>query len=66
MRSSDLRREIDIELEATELTVQELAALRRDVGAREPTIRELAAAALFLANFYCSAFATLIVLLTTK
>jgi hypothetical protein len=34
------------------LTVDELSSLRDDVAAREPTVRELAAAGLFLANFY--------------
>jgi hypothetical protein len=52
MRLTDLAQEIDIEFESMQFTVNELAALRHDIADREPTIRELAAAALFLANFY--------------
>lgn len=47
-----LREEIAVELEAMESTVDELLALRRDVAHREPTVRETAAAAAFLAQFY--------------
>ena len=49
---ADLREEIAIELEAMEITVNELLSLQRDVAEREPTIRELTAAAAFLAQFY--------------
>jgi hypothetical protein len=52
MNRAALREEIAIELEALEATVGELTALRRDVDGREPTIREKAAAAAFLAHFY--------------
>jgi hypothetical protein len=52
MRLVDLVQEIDIELEALQTTVSELEALRRDLAGHEPTTRELAATALFLANFY--------------
>ncbi|MDA1051777.1 MAG: hypothetical protein O3C40_15030 [Planctomycetota bacterium] len=52
MKLTDLTEQIDIEFEAIQLTVDELASLRDDVSAREPTVRELAAAGLFLANFY--------------
>lgn len=52
MTVSDLREEIDIEMELIEAVVQELASLRHDVGDREPTLREKTAAAAFLAQFY--------------
>ncbi len=52
MNPADLREEIAVELEAMELTVNELLALQRDVAEREPTIRENTAAAAFLAQFY--------------
>jgi hypothetical protein len=47
-----LGEEIAIELEALEITVDELLALQRDVADREPTMREKTAAAGFLAQFY--------------
>ncbi len=52
MRLADLREEISVELEAMEITVNELLALQQDVADREPTIRENTAAAAFLAQFY--------------
>lgn len=52
MNPADLREEIAVELEAMEITVNELLALQQDVAAREPTIRENTAAAAFLAQFY--------------
>jgi hypothetical protein len=52
MKPDELREEIDIELEALEMTVGELQALHQDVDGREPTVREKAAAAAFLAHFY--------------
>ncbi|MBI3397870.1 MAG: hypothetical protein HY026_01300 [Deltaproteobacteria bacterium] len=52
MKSEELRKEIDIELELLESTLKELAALRNDVDEREPTVREKTAAGAFLAQFY--------------
>lgn len=52
MNAVDLREEIAVELEALEMTVNELLALQHDVARREPTVRENAAAAAFLAQFY--------------
>ena len=52
MTPGDLREEIAIEAEALEATLTELASLHQDVGGPGPTARELAAAGLFLANFY--------------
>ena len=52
MKPTELREEIAIELELMEATVQELLALQRDATARELTVRERAAAAAFLAQFY--------------
>ncbi len=52
MKLTDLAEQIDIEFEAIQSTVDELSSLRGDVATREPTVRELAAAGLFLANFY--------------
>ena len=52
MRPVDLRDQIAVELKALETTVNELLALQQDVAHREPTIRERAAAAAFLAQFY--------------
>lgn len=52
MTPKDLGDEIAIELEAMEITVSELLDLQRDVGGREPTLREKTAAAAFLAQFY--------------
>ena len=52
MTMDELREEISIELELMEDTVREVSALRKDVGAREPTVREKTAAAAFMAQFY--------------
>jgi hypothetical protein len=52
MRLTELAQEIDIEFEAIQMTIDQLASLSKDVAQREPTVRELAAAGLFLANFY--------------
>jgi hypothetical protein len=48
----ELREEIAVELDAMEMTVDELMALQRDIAKREPTTREKSAAAAFLAQFY--------------
>jgi hypothetical protein len=52
MKLEELKEEIAIELENIEKIVQEILALRADLGAREPTVREKTAAAAFLAQFY--------------
>lgn len=52
MKPDELGAEIAIELEALGATVDELLMLQRDVAHREPTVREKAAAAAFLAQFY--------------
>ena len=52
MKPNELAEQIDIEFEAIQLTVDELSSLRDDISGREPTLRELAAAGLFLATFY--------------
>lgn len=52
MTADELREEINIELELIEDTMRELSSLRKDVGTREPSIREKAAAAAFMAQFY--------------
>lgn len=52
MKHEELCEEVAIELEALEITVNELLALQRDVADREPTTREKTAAAAFLAQFY--------------
>ena len=52
MKKEELREEINIELEFIESILQELAALRKDVADRVPTVREKTAAAAFLAQFY--------------
>ncbi|MCX8067855.1 MAG: hypothetical protein N3B68_08590 [Anaerolineae bacterium] len=52
MRPEELREEISFELGQMERIVQELRALYQEVEGREPTIRERAAAAAFLAQFY--------------
>ena len=48
----ELREEIAVELEAMDMTVNELLALKQDVAGRDPTVRENTAAAAFLAQFY--------------
>lgn len=52
MKPIELREEIAVELEAMEMTVDELVSLQRDIALREPTTREKTAAAAFLAQFY--------------
>lgn len=52
MSVSDLREQIAVEFEAMERTLAEIDSLCRDVGEREPSTREMAAAGLFLANLY--------------
>ncbi|MBI4582534.1 MAG: hypothetical protein HY717_00680 [Planctomycetes bacterium] len=52
MTFADLEKEVTIEFELMESTVKELVSLLKDVGEREPTIREKTAAAAFLAQFY--------------
>ena len=51
MKPAELREEIAVELEAMEMTVDELLSLQQDVTRREPTVREKTAAAAFLAQF---------------
>ena len=52
MKMEELREEINIEIEMMEELIREILSLRRDVAGREPTMRENAAAATFLAQFY--------------
>ena len=52
MKPTDLRAEVAIEFGQMERVVEELAALRRDVGTGEPTYREKTAAGSFLGQFY--------------
>jgi len=52
MSVGELEEDVAIEFLSMETTVKELQALRRDVAQREPAAREVAAAGLFLANFY--------------
>ncbi len=52
MNIDELRGEISIQLELLEKTIAEIESLRTDLQSRKPTIRELAAAAAFLADFY--------------
>ena len=52
MTPEDLREEINIQLELMETSVNELISLLEDLGDREPTMREKAAAAAFLTEFY--------------
>ena len=52
MNREELREEITIELAQMDKVVQELLALYREVTGRPPTVREKAAAAAFLAQFY--------------
>ena len=52
MTLEELREEISIELEYIETTVREATDLLNDVSMRKPTVRELTAAAAFLAQFY--------------
>ncbi|MEW6606123.1 MAG: hypothetical protein AB1414_01545 [bacterium] len=52
MNLSDIREEIEIEMELVEATIKELLSLRQDVSKRNPTVREKTAAATFLAQCY--------------
>lgn len=52
MKTSELREEISIELEAITKVVAELTGLLQDLQSREPTVRERTAAAAFLSHFY--------------
>jgi len=52
MRPDELGEEVSIELESIETVVREVVALRADLGARAPDLREKTAAAAFLAQFY--------------
>ncbi|MBM4041278.1 MAG: hypothetical protein FJ290_22475 [Planctomycetes bacterium] len=52
MNATELRQEIELEFDAIERTLAELASLSSDTTGRAPTTREVAAAGLFLANFY--------------
>lgn len=52
MSAAELRAEADIEFEHLDRVVDELVSLRRDVGEREPTLRELVAGGAFLTQFY--------------
>ncbi len=52
MSFNELQRELDIEFTSIQMSLDELESLLRDIADREPSIRELAAAGLFLANFY--------------
>jgi hypothetical protein len=52
MTLADLRAEINVELAAMQIIVDELVALQRDLSEREPTLREIAAASGFMAQFY--------------
>lgn len=47
-----LREELSIQLELMEGTVREIESLQTDLGSRKPTVREVTAAAAFLADFY--------------
>jgi hypothetical protein len=49
---TDLREELAVELQALVATVSELSALQQDLADKGPTVREKAAAAAFLAQFY--------------
>ena len=52
MNADELRAEVAYDLENMQRVVDELQALRRDIGSREPTLREQVAAGAFLASFY--------------
>lgn len=52
MTPDDLREDIDNELEAMQLIVNELGSIQLDLKRREPTLREKTAATAFLAQFY--------------
>jgi hypothetical protein len=52
MNVAELRAEADVEFAHLDRVVAELVSLRRDVGEREPTLRELVAGGAFLTQFY--------------
>ena len=52
MNHGEFGEEIAVEIEALARTVGELHTLQRDIALRAPTVREKAAAAAFLAQFY--------------
>jgi len=52
MKPGNLREEVQIELESLANTLRELSQLLADFSSTEPATREVAAAGLFLANFY--------------
>jgi hypothetical protein len=52
MNAAELRAEAAIEFEHLDRVVDELVSLRRDVGEREPSLRELVAGGAFLTQFY--------------
>jgi hypothetical protein len=47
-----LHEEIALQIGFLEATIRELVLLRRELADREPTVREIAAASAFLADFY--------------
>ncbi len=52
MKPNELKPDVVGELEQMRIVVRELAALRRDIRGRAPTLREKVAGAGFLAQFY--------------
>lgn len=52
MNIDDLKEEIGIESGLIDETINELLSLKKDIGDREPTVRERTAAAAFLAQWY--------------
>jgi hypothetical protein len=48
----DVRREIAVQLDFLDVTVREVCLLRDELSQRNPTLREVAAAAGFLSDFY--------------
>lgn len=52
MNARDLRDEAGYDLAQMQIVVDELRSLRRDVGERAPTLREVMAAGAFLSSFY--------------
>ena len=52
MNEERLRKEISIQIDLLDATIREICLLRDDLSCREPTLREVAAAGSFLADFY--------------
>ena len=52
MKIEELKEELAIELDWMDVVVRELLSLSKDIGDKEPTIREKTAAAGFLSQFY--------------